>query len=150
MRKVRKSFVICTTIVLLLSGAFVVSGCEYEGKTPGFWKNHEEAWCPSGYSTEMLVGDVFIIPPCLSGLADDTLLEALSYKGGRGVEGAARILLRAAVAAILNSAHPEINYAYTVGEIQDGVNEALASGYRGFMLYIKDFLDHQNNLGAEL
>lgn len=35
---------------------------------------------------------------------DDTLLDALSYGGGKGDAGGARILLRAGVAALLNEA----------------------------------------------
>ena len=47
--------------VLLLVGTPIISACEYEGNTPGFWKNHLDAWEPTGLSPGMLVGDYFVI-----------------------------------------------------------------------------------------
>jgi hypothetical protein len=44
-------------------------------------------------------------------VADWTLLRALDGGGGSGLAGAQQILARAAVAALLNASHPEINYA---------------------------------------
>ncbi|MHB1455239.1 MAG: DUF7507 domain-containing protein [Saccharofermentanales bacterium] len=119
---------------------------DYEGLTPGFWKNHPDLWVD--YDPDDLVGDVFDIPAALSALADDTLMEALNYKGGSGAIGAARNLLRQAVAALLNASHPDVNYAMTEAEIIDAVNDALASMDREIMDMLKDQLDMYNNAGG--
>lgn len=81
---------------------------------------------------------------------DDTLAGALNYKGGSGVTGAARILLRAAVAALLNSANPDVDYPRTTAEVIADVNAALASGNRSTMLNLASELDADNNLGCPL
>jgi hypothetical protein len=89
-----------------------------EGCTPGYWKNHTDSWVV--YSPEDLIGNVFglwddwfNLREELSDIADYTLLEALNFKGGPGIEGAAKILLRSAVAALLNASHPDIDYSQT-------------------------------------
>jgi hypothetical protein len=75
-------------------------------------------------------------------------LEALSYKGGRGADGAASILLRAASAAILNAEHNVVNYPLSTAEVIDAVNAALASGDRDVMISLATQLDDNNNFGA--
>ena len=150
MKKIGKLFAISLTSVLFFSGALVVSACPYEGNTPGFWKNHLDAWESTGYSPNMLVGDYFVIPASLSGLADDTLLQALNYRGGRGFEGKARILLRAAVAGLLNNDHPDVNYIFTYGDLQWLVNYPLSILDMDIMINNAALIDAQNNLGSNL
>ena len=65
--------------------------------------------------------------------------------------GAKRILLRAAVAALLNASFhetmghdPHLYYPYLSGEIIDLVNDAL-SGSRSEMLELAEHLDEINN-----
>ncbi len=116
---------------------------EYEGLTPGYWKNHTEDWV--GYATDDLVGGVFACVP--DPLADATLLEALKFHGGAKQAGAQRILLRAAVAALLNAACPEIDYPTFEAGIISAVNAAIESDDREAMLELKDRLDEYNNLG---
>jgi hypothetical protein len=119
-----------------------------EGLSPGYWKNHLSSWYT--YDDETEIGDVFTIPSSLSELDDDTFLAALNYRGGNKVIGAARILLRSAVAALLNAAHPDIDYPLSTSAIISDVNDALASLNRATILDLKDVLDGYNNLGAEL
>jgi len=121
---------------------------EDEGCTPGYWKNHPAAWGPTGLNTTDLVGSVFS-NAALYGLDDSTLLEALRFRGGRGLTGAARILLRAAAAARLNAAH-DVNYPRTVGQVVADVNAALNSQNRGVMLNLAGALDADNSLGCPL
>jgi hypothetical protein len=113
-----------------------------EGCTPGFWKQpqHFDSW-PDGVTPDMLVGDVFTA--ATGAFADATLLEALSFQGGSGVGGATEILLRAAVAAYLNSF--AVDYPLTTTEVVDQVNAALASGVRSTMLALATTLDANNN-----
>lgn len=118
-----------------------------EGCTPGYWKNHLDSWV--GYGPYQVVGTVFSASNPY-GLDTLTLLDALKFKGGPGEDGGARILLRAAVAALLNASNSGVEYPRTTAEIIADVNAALASGNRNTMLALKDGLDADNNLGCPL
>ncbi len=148
----RKCIIISLVLVLTLIPVLVsaspgsVEAREQAGCTPGFWKNHTDCW--ENYETSAKVWWHFAVPAELADLADDTFLDALSYRGGRGIEGAARNLLRHAVAALLNQGHSDVGYPMLVFEIKDGVSQALASLDRGEMLALKDILDGFNNLGC--
>ncbi|MEM2917839.1 MAG: hypothetical protein QXN63_05775, partial [Candidatus Bathyarchaeia archaeon] len=126
---------------------FKLPGECWQGLTPGFWKNHLDAWEDTGHSPEDSLDGVFDNDDTGVPLDQYTLLDALRFKGGRGVNGSERILLRAAVAAILNAAHPNINYPLTESDIVDAVNEALQSNDRGTILGLAELLDSYNNLG---
>jgi hypothetical protein len=88
--------------------------------------------------------------PDAFGLDDATLLEALSFQGGPTVADAAQILLRAAVAALLNAASPNVDYPLTVDQVIAEVNSALSSGDRAVILAEATRLDAFNNLGCPL
>ena len=120
------------------------------GCTPGYWKQeqHFDSWVATGYSPGDLVGDVFPVAP--AELAGDSLLDALKYKGGPGELGAARILLRSSVAAVLNAAHPDVSYRAKVGWLIENVNLRLDYGNRGKMLELYEKLDYWNNFGCPL
>src|SRR5688572_12443579 len=79
-----------------------------EGCTPGYWKNHTLNW--EEYTPTQTLDELFNFPTSLASYSDDTLLQALNYGGGSGVEGAAQVLLRAGVAAFLNAAHEGVGY----------------------------------------
>jgi hypothetical protein len=83
-------------------------------------------------------------------LDNKTLRQALSFKGGTTDTAAAQILLRAAVSALLNSAHPDIDYPRTTAEVIADVNAALASNDRSTMLSLAAELDADNNLSCPL
>jgi hypothetical protein len=118
-----------------------------QGCTPGYWKTHTTL-DPWYYLPGQNVG-VFDVPDAF-GLDDVTLLEALSLPGGPGELGAARILLRAAVAALLNAASPTVDYPLLEPDVISLVNAALASGDRDTMLDLAGQLDDYNNLGCPL
>ena len=123
-----------------------------EGCTPGYWKNHTSNW--QEYRPSRLVNTVFTIPTNLESLGKLTFLKALQGGGGAGVQGAAKILLRAAVAGFLNAAHEGVGYPYRrfnePFEILERVDAALASGNRKTMLDLAAQLDAANNLGCPL
>ncbi|SDS39433.1 DUF7507 domain-containing protein [Pseudomonas oryzae] len=123
---------------------------EFEGCTPGFWKNSPGSWV--GYSPNQLVGSVFSLPSGVlnNQLGDDTLMEALGYPGGTNLVGAAQILLRAAVASLLNAGHPDVDFPLTTSEVITQVNAALATKDRGTILALASTLDGYNNLGCDL
>jgi len=139
----------------MVSGPEIVS--EFEGCTPGFWKTHtglkaqSNEWPPTGYNQSDLIQNVFTAcaamvgtyPTACSGSA--TLLDALSFKGGSSLDGKAQILLRAAVAALLNAAHPDINYPMTPTDVINQVNAALTSGDATTIINLATTLDDLNN-----
>jgi hypothetical protein len=111
-----------------------------EGCTPGFWKNHP---FPEPYTPETLFSDVFGVT-----IADDedlTLGEALNLGGG-----GENALARAAVAALLNAASDEIDFEFTVEEVIEQVQNAIASGDPEAIEDLKDELDRENNRGCPL
>jgi hypothetical protein len=121
-----------------------------EGCTPGFWKQpqHLDAWV--GYGPTDTLGDVFILTGDFADLADVTLLDALSFEGGSTLSDAAEVLLRQAVAALLNAASPEVDYPLTEAEIIAAVNAALTTGDRETILALAEELDTFNNLFCPL
>ena len=121
----------------------------FEGCSPGYWKNHLKAWGTTGYAPFQTLESVFDLPDSL-GQDNDTLLKALKYQGGPGVSGGARIMLRAAVAALLNASDPTVDYPRTTAEVIADVNTALASGNRSALLVLAAELDADNNLGCPL
>jgi len=122
----------------------------YQGCSPGFWKNHPDAWTATGYSTSQSVGSVFAASAAYPAIAAASLIEALDFPGGEGAEGAARVLLRAGVAGLLDAAHPEVDYPWTEAELISQIDAALASGDRSQMLALAGTLDAANNLGCPL
>ena len=114
-----------------------------QGCTPGYWKQsvHFDSWV--GFLPSQTVDSVFTgVMPALSG---ETLLDALQGGGGSGLLGAEKILLRAAVAAVLNAANGTVAYPSTVTDIVSAVNTALATGDRDSILTLAATLDSANN-----
>jgi hypothetical protein len=124
----------------------------FTGCTPGFFKQpqHFDSWV--GFTQSQLVSSVFTVPAnyTLNGqnLGSFTLLQALSFKGGNTLSGAAQTLLRAAVAAILNSTAQ--TYPLTTAQIVAEVNTALASQNRATILAEATRLDQFNNAPCTL
>ena len=120
-----------------------------EGCTPGFWKNHASAWAATGFTSGQNLESVFDVPDAY-GLDNFTLLQALSFSGGSTTAAKAQILLRAAVAALLNAGHPDVDYAQSAASIITEVNAALASGSNATILALATELDTQNNAGCPI
>jgi hypothetical protein len=89
----------------------------------------------------------------MKSFGEHTLLEALSFKGGKGTTGAKEILLRASVASLMNACFHETQgnpigplgaFPYTTAEIKVMVNGVLG-GSRGAMLELASHLDMINN-----
>jgi hypothetical protein len=120
-----------------------------EGLTPGFWKTHSQygpapsaGWAETGYdpddSYEAIFG-VNVAP------GDVSLLEALNSNGG-GIKA----LMRHSAAALLNAAHPNINFAYSVNQVISLTQAAINSGNANQIEQLKNEFDYQNNKGADL
>jgi|GEM_PF-2580620 len=98
----------------------LVKGSKEEGCSHGFWKNHRKAWAPTGYKTSDDFDATF---NCDAFDPDVTLRQALWLRGG-----GLKALAREAVAALLNAAHPDVNYPSTVAEVIEKVQDAIESG----------------------
>jgi hypothetical protein len=122
------------------------------GCSPGYWKNHSSSWAATGYSTGQSVLSVFSSAGSYQDLSDASLHQALGFIGGPGTVGAAKILLRSAVAAVLNASHPDVapGYPSSASSVIASVNSALASKNRDTMLALAATLDSWNNLGCPL
>jgi hypothetical protein len=114
-----------------------------QGCTPGFWKNHPEAW--NVPTTTTLAAAGFVVPASLGFPANTTLQQALSFQGGSDLHGAAEILLRAAAAGYLNAVEG-LGYPLSSAQVVAEVNTALASGDRATILAEATRLDQFNNL----
>jgi hypothetical protein len=118
-----------------------------EGCTPGYWKNHLDSWAPTGFSPAQTLASVF------SGtgtLGSNTLLQALSFGGGSTLTAKKQILLRAAVASLLNASHPDVAFGDSAADVIAAVNAALASSDKGTILALASSLDDDNNAGCPL
>jgi len=124
----------------------VVNHSGYMGCSPGFWKNHPYKWVK--YPTEDTIGSVFELPSELEELSSKTLIEALDFHGGKKLADKAKILLKHAVAGVLNAVHPDINYPLPESDVINQVNDALASLDKDAMDNLKNTLDYYNNLGC--
>ena len=147
-----KAGLLTVGLVALIASTAGAANIGTEGCTPGYWKNHTSAW--QEYRPTSKLGWNFAIPSRLAAYRNDTFLQALKYGGGSGVEGAARILLRHAVAAYLNAAHEDVGYPLRrfrdPRHLARQVNLALASLDRQTMLSLAAELDKANNLGCPL
>jgi hypothetical protein len=123
-----------------------------QGCTPGYWKANVKKgageWILAGYMPSQSVSSVF--SGATGSLGSATLLQALEFGGGSTLTGAKQILLRAAVAAILNAANDGVDYPISAAMIIADVNAALASTDREAILRLAGSLDSANNLGCPL
>jgi hypothetical protein len=126
-----------------------------EGCTPGFWKNSPNCWCDAYEPTDTLES-VFDIPCGTTYgtgsycLGNKTLMQALSFTGGSTVKAKAQILLRAAVAALLNACNGNIDYPLSEAAIIAAVNDAIDSKNGTTILNLATLLDDYNNYGCPI
>jgi hypothetical protein len=119
---------------------------DFHGCTLGFWKNHLANWAGTGYTTGTTLGSVFTGTGTSSG---STFLQALSFKGGPAIQDAKNLLLKQAVAALLDAGTSGMNYPLTQAAIILEVNAALA-GDRNTILAEATKLEGFNSLEGPL
>jgi hypothetical protein len=120
----------------------------FEGCTKGYWgrDQHFDSW-PLDYTiTTTLVGAGFTPAPT----PEHTLLVALGYSGGPGLSDKKNLMLAQAVPALLNAAHPDVNYAFTVPQVLTAANAALISANVAFIESTQAAFDAANNNGCPL
>ena len=122
-----------------------------QGCTPGYWKqdHHLDSWVPTGYSPNQSLESVFDLP-AFPAIGTTSLRTALEGGAGSTVAAAVRILLRAAVAALLGAAHPGVDYPLTTAQVIADANAAIATNNRTTILNLAGRFDKLNNLGCPL
>ncbi len=125
----------------------------HTGCALGFWKHNKDFPFWSGtdlngnpVTPSTLVKDVFARAGSApyTALGNDTLLQALSFHGGRTLEDAAQLLLKQAVAAFLNAESPSLTFNLTPAQVQSEVNAALNSQDRDTILNLQAQFDALN------
>ena len=91
-----------------------------DGCTPGFWKNSPGSWPPTGYLPNQNFDAVFGV----TAFGPHVTLIAAAGLGS----GGANALARHAVAALLNSSHPDLTYEMDAAAVIAAVQGAFASG----------------------
>ena len=129
-------------VTVLCAEQTAVGGCSH-----GYWKNHLTEW-PAPYTANTTLGSVFNLGPFSGALATVRFTDALDFKGGNAAVDKAKILLRNAVAAVLNAAKGDITYLYTTTQVISDVNAALATGDPATMLSLEQQLDLANHGSA--
>jgi hypothetical protein len=119
-----------------------------EGCTPGYWKTHPESWGPTGYSPAQSLSSVFANVP--ASVAGTSLLDAMSFSGGPTLLDKKKLLLHHAVAALLNSAHPGVDYAFSEADVIAWTSAMLLNSSKDAVLGLKDLFDTENNRGCPL
>ena len=76
--------------------------------------------------------------------------QALEFGGGSTIEKKKQILLRAAVASLLNAADPDLDFGLTAAQVIADVNAALLTNDAATILALATRLDDENNLGCTL
>jgi len=114
----------------------------------GYWKNHPEDWV--GYLPTDTLDNYFLFPADLIALGPTTLEDALRFGGGSGALGGAKILLRHAVAALLNAEHPSLTYPRTSADVIGVVDAALASLDKSTMTALANEFEADNDMGCAL
>jgi hypothetical protein len=125
-------------VTVLCETTPVFGGCSH-----GYWKNHLSEW-PAPYNASTKLGDVFNLAT-FTVLSEVTLKDALEFSGGRTNLDKAKILLRNAVASLLNAAKIEITYSLTTSQLSSDVSAALASNNADTMLSLEKQLDAANH-----
>ena len=86
----------------------------------------------------------------LGSLGSKTLLAGLEFGGGSTIEKKKQILLRAAVASLLNAGSPGPRLRLDAAQVIADVNAALLTNDAATILALATRLDDENNLGCTL
>jgi hypothetical protein len=80
----------------------------------------------------------------------DTLLNALNYHGGRGLDGAVRNLLRHATAALLNASNGNVDYPIDESLVIELTNRVLDTEDVDFIQELHSVLAEFNEYGCPM
>ncbi|HEY9420823.1 MAG TPA: hypothetical protein VIW92_05385 [Thermoanaerobaculia bacterium] len=123
----------------------VPSGC-----ADTFWGASLGAWGPAGVKPVERVVDVFSEAKAYGPAGIVPLRTAIRFQAGGDLLGAAKGLVRAGIAALLNAGHPAIEFPLTRTQVITRVDTALHSGDSVKILSLTDELRAANGAGCPL
>ncbi len=138
----------CTISGMMSGNLSAPQGPACEGCTPGYWKVdvHLDSWGPTGFRTTDNFNTVFGVTQYVKPNGSKyTLLEVMRDLEGSGDPVSPNLGFHA-VAALLNAAHPGVNFGYTAGEI---IN-LFRTNFLSKPAELKDSFDILNNRGCPL
>lgn len=154
MRRFAKPFVLAILVCVLAVAASVTTARQAhawpvgtQGCTLGYWKNHTSSWVT--YSPTDTIGATFNLTTAQTPYASNTLLEGLNFQGGPGVLGGERILLKQAIAGLLNSS-AGLDYGAGTTVIIGLTRNAILSGHRNLMIARAGQFNTRNSVGCPL
>lgn len=109
----------CTISGMMSGNLSAPQGPACQGCTPGYWMvdQHLDSWAATGFKTTDEFNKIFFVTQYIkSNGSPYTLLEVMRLLNGNGDPISTNLGFHA-VAALLNAAHPSVNYGYTAGEI---------------------------------
>lgn len=121
---------------------------EPEGCTAGAWSERQQ-WTETGLSPGQKVRDVFTESFRYGGIGNIPLRAALRFQGGGGVVGSAKVLIREASAAMLNSTYRDLEYPYSRSQVITLTDRALHSGDSARMGELASLLREANEAGCD-
>jgi len=122
----------------------VATGC-----AGGFWTGHLDAW-KGGIRPDQLLRNTFTESAGYEGLGGTTMQAALRLNGGPDLPGAARTLVREGAAALLNAAHPGLEYPLTRTQVITEVDTALRARDQAAILDLARELAEWNGAACPL
>jgi hypothetical protein len=120
---------------------------EPQGCPADVWNGRPE-WTGTGVVPGQLIKDVFSESFRYGQIGNATLRGALRFQGGGGLLGAAKLLVREGVAALLNATDRSLEYPYTRSQVIVLVDEALISGDSTRMDELSALLREANGAGC--
>jgi hypothetical protein len=138
----------CTISGMMSGNLSAPKGPACEGCTPGYWKVdvHLDSWPATGFKTTDKFNTVFGVTQYVKTNGTPyTLLEVMRLLNGSGDPISTNLGFHA-VAALLNAAHPSVNFGYTSGEII----ALFKSNYLSNGAALKDSLAMLNERGCPL
>jgi hypothetical protein len=117
----------------------VATGC-----AESFWAGRLDAWTPTGIHPSQTLRSTFTESAGYGGLGGITARGALRLVGGSDLLGAARSLLSAASAALLNASHPALEYPRTRTQVITEVDTALRGRDPAAILALARQMDEWN------
>lgn len=109
----------CTISGMMSGNLSAPKGQSCDGCTPGYWgrSQHLNAWAPTGFKPTDKFNTVFGVTQYIKKNGQPyTLLEVVQTLNGNGDPISTNLGFHA-VAALLNAAHPNVNFGYTSGEL---------------------------------
>jgi hypothetical protein len=156
MTRGRLLFAACVAIFILASGSTAVAHEVTQSCTPGFYKNHPQfitggqclALTPTTTVATLFPG----VETCVGALTIQQLLEASTSVCGPGstLAGAEVILLRQAIARILNAVHSGACdvVAAVITATNNAITAAIATNDKTVLTSLASTYDALNNAGA--